>query len=152
MKLHGYWRSSASYRVRIALACKGLEVEHVAVHLVKDGGRQLTPEFRAMNPMAQVPVLEIERSQHDRICLGRSFYNHGELVVNSQRLGVALQTRVPQHLPADVEPAEVQHTFTLPMHDRTSIVESNEVADTSPRRLRGACSDDERHCDPGEPH
>ncbi len=60
MKLHGYWRSSASYRVRIALACKGLEVEHVAVHLVKDGGRQLTPEFRAMNPMAQVPVLEIE--------------------------------------------------------------------------------------------
>lgn len=60
MKLHGYWRSSASYRVRIALALKVLEVEHVAVHLVKDGGRQLTPEFRTLNPMAQVPVLEIE--------------------------------------------------------------------------------------------
>ena len=38
MKLYGYWRSSASWRVRIGLGLKGLEVEHHSVHLVRDGG------------------------------------------------------------------------------------------------------------------
>ena len=47
MKLHGYWRSSASYRVRIALALKGVEVEHVAVNLRE--GAQGQPEHRARN-------------------------------------------------------------------------------------------------------
>ncbi len=40
MKLYGYFRSSAAYRVRIALNLKGLEVEHVGVHLTRDGGQQ----------------------------------------------------------------------------------------------------------------
>ena len=44
MKLYGYFRSSAAYRVRIALALKGIEVEQVGIHLVKDGGQQLKPE------------------------------------------------------------------------------------------------------------
>ncbi len=60
MKLYGYWRSSCSYRVRIALAHKGLSVEHAAVHLVKDGGQQHAADFTQKNPMGQVPVLEIE--------------------------------------------------------------------------------------------
>jgi maleylacetoacetate isomerase len=60
MKLYGYFRSSASYRVRIALNLKGLEVEHVPVHLLKDGGRQKLPDHRARNPQALVPVLELE--------------------------------------------------------------------------------------------
>lgn len=57
MKLYGYWRSSAAYRVRIALNLKGLSCEHHAVHLVKDGGQQHQTEYLALNPQALVPVL-----------------------------------------------------------------------------------------------
>ena len=55
--LLGYWRSSSSWRVRIALNWKGLPYGTVPVHLVKDGGAQHHPEHRAVNPMGQVPVL-----------------------------------------------------------------------------------------------
>lgn len=57
MKLYGYWRSSASWRVRIALHWKGVPFESLPVHLVRDGGEQHRPEFAAINPMEQVPVL-----------------------------------------------------------------------------------------------
>ncbi len=59
MKLYGYWRSSSSWRVRIALNLKGLAYENVPVHLVRDGGEQHTPEYVAKNPMHQVPCLEL---------------------------------------------------------------------------------------------
>jgi len=58
MTLHGYWRSSASYRVRIALALKGVEVKHVAVNLRE--GEQSEREHIARNPQGFVPVLELE--------------------------------------------------------------------------------------------
>lgn len=58
MKLHNFFRSSASYRVRIALNLKGLGYEYRAVHLRRGGGEQFTPEFLALNPHALVPVLE----------------------------------------------------------------------------------------------
>ena len=58
MKLYSYFRSSAAYRVRIALNLKGLAYETVSVHLVKDGGHNRRPEFRAVNPQMRVPVLE----------------------------------------------------------------------------------------------
>ncbi len=60
MKLHGYWRSSCSWRVRIALGLKGLAYEYVPVHLVKDGGAQNSDAYRALNPMRTVPTLEVE--------------------------------------------------------------------------------------------
>jgi maleylacetoacetate isomerase len=56
MKLYGYFRSSASYRVRIALNMKGLDYEQVSVHLAK--GKQYDPEFSAISPQNLVPVLE----------------------------------------------------------------------------------------------
>lgn len=59
MKLYSYFRSSASYRVRIALNLKNLSYETVPVHLTRDGGRQHTPEFRVINPQARVPALEL---------------------------------------------------------------------------------------------
>lgn len=58
IKLYNYFRSSASYRVRIALNLKGLPYEYVSVHLLKDGGQQLAPSFRALNPESLVPVLD----------------------------------------------------------------------------------------------
>jgi maleylpyruvate isomerase len=58
MKLHGYFRSSASYRVRIALNLKGLSAEHLAHHLRK--GEQCAPAYLAINPQGLVPTLENE--------------------------------------------------------------------------------------------
>jgi maleylpyruvate isomerase len=58
MKLYTYFRSSAAYRVRIALNLKGLPYEAVPVHLVKHGGEQLKDEYRAINPSALVPSLQ----------------------------------------------------------------------------------------------
>ncbi|MFH0297269.1 maleylacetoacetate isomerase [Bradyrhizobium sp. 31Argb] len=56
MKLHGYFRSSAAYRVRIALNLKGLTVEHLPHHLRK--GEQCAPAYLAINPQGLVPTLE----------------------------------------------------------------------------------------------
>ena len=55
--LYGYWRSSAAYRVRIALNLKGLPYESEAVHLVNQGGEQHLPDFQALNPQELVPAL-----------------------------------------------------------------------------------------------
>jgi maleylpyruvate isomerase len=55
-KLYDYHRSSACFRVRIALGLKGLAYETVPVHLVRDGGEQHAAEFRALNPAELVPV------------------------------------------------------------------------------------------------
>ena len=63
MKLYSYFRSSAAYRVRIALNLKGLPYEMVPIHLTKDGGRQHTPEFRRINPQARVPALELSSGE-----------------------------------------------------------------------------------------
>ncbi|WP_454724022.1 MULTISPECIES: maleylacetoacetate isomerase [Cupriavidus] len=57
MKLYSYFRSSASYRVRIALNLKGLPYDYAPVHLLRDGGQQLLPAYRALNPDALVPTL-----------------------------------------------------------------------------------------------
>ncbi|MGB7480437.1 MAG: maleylacetoacetate isomerase [Burkholderiaceae bacterium] len=58
MQLYTYFRSSAAYRVRIALNLKGLDYQTIPVHLLKDGGQQLQPEYRALNPAALVPTLK----------------------------------------------------------------------------------------------
>jgi maleylpyruvate isomerase len=56
MKLYSYFRSSASYRVRIALNLKNLPYDYVPVHLVRDGGEQLKPEYRKINGDGIVPT------------------------------------------------------------------------------------------------
>lgn len=55
--LYGYWRSSSSYRVRIALNLKGVAYRQHAVHLVQGGGQQNQPAYRAVNPLGLVPTL-----------------------------------------------------------------------------------------------
>jgi len=58
--LYSYWRSSCSWRVRIACKIKGVDYEYKAVHLVKDGGQQLTNEHAAINTLKQVPAMQID--------------------------------------------------------------------------------------------
>lgn len=60
MKLHGYFRSSATYRVRIALALKGLDWNAIPVHLLRDGGEQHNPAYLDLNPQGLVPTLELD--------------------------------------------------------------------------------------------
>ena len=67
LTLYGYWRSSAAYRVRIALNLKGLAYRQESVHLVKDGGQQHAAEYRELNPQELVPLLVDERNGGARI-------------------------------------------------------------------------------------
>jgi maleylacetoacetate isomerase len=57
LTLHDYWRSSACYRVRIALNLKGLRYKQKTVHLIRDGGEQHSTAHRELNPQETVPVL-----------------------------------------------------------------------------------------------
>ncbi|XP_020252961.1 glutathione S-transferase zeta class-like isoform X2 [Asparagus officinalis] len=87
LKLHSYWRSSCSQRVRIALNLKGLEYEYKAVNLLK--GEQFTPEFEKLNPLKYVPVLE-----------------DGDVVVaDSFAILLYLEDKYPEHplLPRDLQ-------------------------------------------------
>ena len=58
LSLYNYFRSSASYRVRIALNLKGLSYDYVPVHLLEDGGQQFQEPYRSMNPQQLVPLLD----------------------------------------------------------------------------------------------
>lgn len=66
-KLYTFWRSSAAYRVRIALGLKGLEREDVFVHFRKEGGQHRKPDFLALNPQGLLPVW-----QENGWCLSQS--------------------------------------------------------------------------------
>ncbi|HEX3503898.1 MAG TPA: maleylacetoacetate isomerase [Xanthobacteraceae bacterium] len=63
MKLYSYFRSSAAFRVRIALNLKGIAFDTIPIHLIKDGGHNRRPEFRAVNPQMRVPVLVTDKGE-----------------------------------------------------------------------------------------
>ncbi len=70
MKLYDYWRSSAAYRVRIALNVKGIDYESISIPLIGPGGspgKQFSEEYLAMNPQGRVPFLD-----DGKIALGQS--------------------------------------------------------------------------------
>lgn len=60
MDLYSYYRSTSSYRVRIALALKGLAYQTLPVNLVAHGGEHLAPAYRALNPQGRVPTLRTD--------------------------------------------------------------------------------------------
>jgi maleylacetoacetate isomerase len=85
--LYSYWRSSSSYRVRIALNLKGIDYKQVPIHLVRNGGEQNQPAYREINPMGLVPALT-----HD-----------GQVIVQSLAICEYLEETFPSSplLPAD---------------------------------------------------
>jgi len=72
MKLYSYFRSSAAYRVRIALNLKDLPYDIVPVHLLKHGGEQLSPMYRKLNANGLVPTLVDDDTAVGRATLGQS--------------------------------------------------------------------------------
>lgn len=58
ISLYNYFRSSCSYRARIALELKGLSYDYIPVHLIKDGGEQHQADYRKLNPLRLVPTLQ----------------------------------------------------------------------------------------------
>ncbi len=103
LTLYGYWRSSAAYRVRIALNLKGLAYRQVPVHLVKDGGQQRAADYRALNPQQLVPLLVDEANGGARISQSLAILEYLDEVFP-----------VPALLPAD--PVERARGRALAMH------------------------------------
>jgi len=61
MKLYSYYRSSCSYRLRIALQLKGLEYDYIGVNLLNN--EQLQPQYKSLNPLSLVPALEVSQGE-----------------------------------------------------------------------------------------
>ena len=89
MKLYGYFRSSASYRLRIALALKNVSHEQASIHLTRGGGEQFSAAFHKLNPQQLIPVLE-----HD-----------GHVLVQSLAIMEYLEETVPQPAILPKDPA-----------------------------------------------
>jgi maleylpyruvate isomerase len=112
VKLYSFFRSSAAYRARIALNLKGLAYETVPIHLSKDGGRQFSPEFKAINPQMRVPALELPG---------------GEILTQSLAIIDYLDETYPEppFLPADpVERAKVRalaHLIACDIHPLNNV-------------------------------
>ena len=70
--LYSYFRSSASYRVRIALQYKGLAYDYAPVHLLADGGQQYAADYRAVNPMSELPSLVVRDAAGGAVTLAQS--------------------------------------------------------------------------------
>ena len=60
LRLYGYWRSSAAYRLRIAMNLKGLEYAQLPINIAPAASEQIGAEFQALNPQMRVPVLEAD--------------------------------------------------------------------------------------------
>lgn len=106
LKLYSYWRSSAAYRVRIALHLKGLKFTTVPVHLVRGGGEQHNETYLQLNPQGLVPMLEHDGhvlTQSMAICeyLEECFDNYpllpGDSVRRARVRSLALQIACEVH-------------------------------------------------------
>lgn len=105
--LYDYWRSSAAYRVRIALNLKNIAYQSVPVNLIKDGGEQHRPPFNRLNPNELVPVLidgDIELNQSLTIIdYLDAHYPEPRLVPRDERLRYQV-TALAQDIAIDIHP------------------------------------------------
>lgn len=91
MDLFTYYRSTSSYRVRIALALKGLDVNAIPVNLIRDGGEHRKPDYLAINAQGRVPALRLDA---------------GEVITQSMAIIEYLEERSP--LPALLPPGPLE--------------------------------------------
>lgn len=111
MKLYSYFRSSAAYRIRIALNLKGLEAEVIPVHLVKNGGEQHSAEYRLINPSELIPTwMEDETEGGFTLTQSLSILEyleekHPEIALLSQNIEQrALIRAFSQNIASDIHP------------------------------------------------
>jgi maleylacetoacetate isomerase len=100
-RLYTYYRSGAAHRVRIGLALKGVSYESVPVHLVRNGGEHLLPPYRAINPQARVPAMQL---------------SDGAIMAQSPAILEYLEETIPQppFLPRDpIERAQVRRVAAI---------------------------------------
>lgn len=116
LTLYSYYRSSAAYRVRLALGLKGLPFDIVPVHLARDGGEHKKPAYRAVNPQGRVPALKIE---------------DGTVLMQSPAILEYLEETVPEPplLPKDAsERARVRAVMAMICCDIHPIINSGTLA------------------------
>jgi len=124
LTLYSYWRSSAAYRVRIALNLKGLSFQTIPVHLVRQGGEQLSEAYRSINPQGLVPVL----------------LHEGQVLTQSMAICEYLDECFEQYplLPAD--PLERARVRSLALQIACEIHPINNLR--VQKYLKGQCGDD----------
>lgn len=124
LKLYDYWRSSAAYRVRIALNLKGLVFESIPVDLVKQGGEQLGKTYRATNPQGLVPVL----------------LHEGHVLTQSIAICEYLDERFEHYPLLPVDPLERARVRSLALQIACDIHPLNNLR--VQKQLKKHCSDD----------
>ena len=109
-ELYSYYRSSASFRVRIALNLKKIAYDLHPVNLIKDGGQQKTDEYRKLNPSGQVPTLV-----HGGNILGQSMaiLDYLDLVVPEPRLF----SKDPYQRALQIQACEIINSGIQPLHN-----------------------------------
>lgn len=110
LKLYNYFRSSTSYRVRIALEFKNLKYTYIPVHLINNGGEQNSAEYRRLNPIGGVPTLvhnEITISQSLAIIeyIEEVFSSTNKLLPNDSYLKAKVK-QVCEIINADIHPLQ----------------------------------------------
>lgn len=109
LKLYSYWRSTAAYRVRIALNIKRLSYSIIPIHLVKDGGEQHKPEYAEKNPQELVPLLDDNGkllSQSMAICEYLDEVHAGTKLLPSEPFLKAKVRSVCQIVACDIHPLD----------------------------------------------
>jgi maleylacetoacetate isomerase len=108
MKLYTYWRSSAAYRLRIALNLKGVAYDSAFVHLARNGGEHLTDDYAALNPQRLVPTLELDRgdvlTQSLAICEYLEETHPEPPILPADALGRARVRALAQAVACDIHP------------------------------------------------
>ena len=110
MKLYSYFRSSAAYRVRIALNLKGLPYDILPVHLLKDGGQHCAPDYTERNPDALVPTMTLDDGSVLHQSLAMIEYLEEVHPTPSLLPGTALDRAyvrgIAQHVACDIHPVD----------------------------------------------